>query len=99
MALMIDAEMLVLRLKAIREFYGTNTAKDRAGRGGVVACICAVNEFPKIDAEPIRNGRWIKTNRFGETFVCSACEEVYSHRGAEKYCPYCGARMDGGVKE
>ena len=58
MAELIDAEMLILRLKAIRDYYGTDTAKDRAGRGGVVACICAVHDAQRIDAEPVRHGRW-----------------------------------------
>ena len=53
-----------------------------------------IKQMPTIEAEPVRHGRWIKTNRFGGAFMCSACEQVYSYRGAEKYCSYCGARMD-----
>ena len=84
----IDAEQLLLRLYAIRDYYGTKTAQQRAGRGGVVACICAVKEIPKIDAEPIRHGQWECGG------ICSECGLDNEERKTD-YCPNCGARMDG----
>lgn len=66
-----------------------------------------IDEMPTIDAEPIRHGKWIPlyphdvpiTNEY----KCSVCglgfdedEEtecvVYD---TFKYCPHCGAKMDG----
>lgn len=58
---------------------------------------------PTIDAEPVRHGRWV----YGEDvdIQCSECggdamsdwmkyTQVYSN-----YCPHCGVKMDGGMKE
>lgn len=102
---LIDSKMLILRLKAIRDYYGTKTAEERAGRGGVVACICAVHDFPTVDAEPVRHGRWIPIEYdsyadgapLWNKWECSEC--YHEHNGEEDtltdFCPDCGARMDG----
>jgi hypothetical protein len=66
-------------------------------------CIKAENV---VDAEPVRRGRWV-TEWTGETMIvdgvkselgivrCSVCG---GDQGKEnyKYCPHCGAKMDGG---
>ena len=59
---------------------------------------------PTIEAAPVVHGRWIEDDARGR-HCCSVCEfEVHddaSHvmfgdwRIAPKYCPNCGARMDG----
>lgn len=58
-----------------------------------------------VDATPVVHGRWI-TNKYGET-VCSECDNnalqiltgclVNRHfePHKSKFCPNCGARMDG----
>lgn len=50
-----------------------------------------------IDAEPVRQGRWIdmKYNQqwFKEEFKCSECGEFML--GMTNYCPNCGAKMKG----
>ena len=58
-----------------------------------------INEQPTVDAEPIRHGQW---NKEEDTlfrlcvYKCSLCGgEVLSEAYLFKYCPYCGARMDG----
>ena len=59
-----------------------------------------IMKAPAVDAEPVRHGRWIpmELNRSIGMFVgvgCSLCsfEKIGS---AYKYCPSCGAKMDGG---
>lgn len=52
------------------------------------------------DAEEVERGRWIKT--VGENGVTSACRCSNCGFGDNryslfKYCPVCGARMDGGT--
>ena len=52
------------------------------------------------DVAPVRHGRWIKIGyTCGETeWQCSACKETEWRTSASrlKYCPFCGAKMDGG---
>ena len=61
----------------------------------------AIFESPTIDAMPVKHGRWAKNDPHcdGLAFLwnCSEC-------GAEsdegyRYCPACGARMDGDSDE
>lgn len=60
-----------------------------------------IEDAPAVDAEPVRHGRW----EYGEDvdIQCSECgrdamsdwmkyTQVYS-----PYCPWCGAKMDGGA--
>lgn len=54
-------------------------------------------ETPVIEVEPVKHGKWGETYyHYGEgDFVrdCSECGEPYSP--PTRYCPNCGARMDG----
>ena len=62
------------------------------------------DEFPAADVEPVRHGRWEHDGpsfRGGvDWWHCSECERLVS--GVENrysYCPYCGAKMDGGGED
>ena len=53
------------------------------------------------DAAPVVQATWerIKNNDYGIDFRCSACHRFRFHNGElrrYKYCPNCGAKMDGG---
>lgn len=47
-----------------------------------------------VDAEPVVHARWER--KIGE-FECSACKKCSEY--IYDYCPNCGAKMDGKVKE
>lgn len=54
-----------------------------------------------IDAEPVRHGKWLKNDgsyRFDKNAYpkCSVCGGVEFLGYRKKYCPNCGAKMDGG---
>lgn len=53
-----------------------------------------IDSIPSADVAPVRHGRW-EADMGG--VWCSVCGE-YSE-GEWDYCPYCGARMDGGNDE
>lgn len=47
------------------------------------------------DIEPeARQGRWIPTKLKGY-YECSACRYEHTSNPAQRFCSYCGARMDG----
>ncbi len=57
-----------------------------------------VDDMPAADVQPVKYGRWENTN-IPNQLRCSNCEIIhliaqYPH-GDIKYCPNCGARMDG----
>ena len=59
---------------------------------------------PTLDYEPVRHGEWIDfDDGFDDiTFECSLCKVVWwSDAGnkAYRYCPNCGAKMDGGKND
>lgn len=66
----------------------------------------AIKELPAADVAPVVHGRWIKDNDSFQTdddyyccyfdYNCSNCGEVVNDRyKLPKYCPECGAKMDG----
>lgn len=59
-----------------------------------------VNAMPSIDAEPVRHGRWVELGyACGETeWACTSCANTEWRTSASrlKWCPNCGAKMDGG---
>lgn len=68
----------------------------------------AIKKMPKgiiADVTQVRHGRWIKDNNSLQTddyyccyfdYNCSECGKVVNNRyELPKYCPNCGAKMDG----
>lgn len=62
----------------------------------------AMLAIPAVDAVPVRHGKWIYGNEFHwYTASCNQCgykryTDIKAAKwNAWKYCPNCGARMDG----
>lgn len=75
------------------------------------AVVKMVDAQAAVDAEPVRHGEWLFSDY--DYFTCSVCGDQY-FTGADStkdakamlennayypYCPYCGAKMDGGNEE
>jgi hypothetical protein len=56
--------------------------------------------IPAADVVEVKRGRWEESDD-GDRVVCSVCREdfcnIYLEVDRFKYCPSCGAKMDGGV--
>ena len=57
-----------------------------------------IKAIPAADVEPMKHGRW--ENIGGDEWCCNCCgyvktTESRNDRPAYKFCPDCGARMDG----
>ena len=68
--------------------------------------ICAdIKAMPAADVEPVRHGEWIIVEDEYVGYVkCSVCGDAFTSWGAiwgaiTRYCPSCGARMDGDDNE
>lgn len=57
------------------------------------AVTVAIEDAPSIDAVPVRHGRWTFPWTSPE---CSVCRKT--QKWTSKYCPNCGAKMDGGAE-
>ena len=56
---------------------------------------------PTIEAEPVQHGSWIPIQFLAGTklpttgFECSNCRTILTWGTIYRYCPHCGAKMDG----
>ena len=58
----------------------------------------AIDHAPTVDAVPVVCARWI--HDINNLYGCSAClgRENMSHKKLKRFCPNCGAKMDGGAE-
>lgn len=98
---LIDGDAL---LKDIRELLFTEEepsmllteAGEAIHNSAIELALFEVAEAERIDAAPVVHARWIGNN------VCSACIEGirgYAIQSGYRYCPHCGAKMDGGAED
>lgn len=60
-------------------------------------CCEEIDKQPTIEAEPVRHGRWVHHNGgYSDHFECTACGDDIVLTGKWRFCPNCGAKMDGG---
>ena len=67
----------------------------------------AIRKIQAADVAPVRHGRWEeRDDGFGGTYYhCSVCGEDWCTidgtpaENGMRYCPQCGARMDGGTDD
>ena len=82
----------------------TTKCLDEYGKGwnnGINAARIAALTLPGDDVAPVVHGHWIKDEFFSDEVnngeICSQCSELIGWFGTlPKYCPNCGAKMDGG---
>ena len=72
--------------------------------GDYAAAFAEIRKMPAADVAPVVHGRWYMLDDCANAgLYCSACgrrvyrEEFAYKKLRSKYCPHCGARMDGGV--
>lgn len=63
----------------------------------------AIFELPAADVAPVRRGRWALNKKYGD-YECSECGQgdvkaMDFTNLKMRYCPNCGARMDGAEDE
>lgn len=78
---------------AILDILSGDSNNDRANQ-----IIDLFDDLPTADVQPVKRGTWENTSTPNQ-LKCSNCEIIhfiaqYPH-GDIKYCPNCGARMDG----
>lgn len=62
-------------------------------------------DAPAADVVEVRHGKWEESEIPEEKYVCSVCGGAcwyYDYQGElakSRFCPNCGAKMDGGVVE
>ena len=55
-----------------------------------------IKAIPAADVAPVWHGRWLCVDSDTEQFfLCNRCKK--KEYWESNYCPYCGAKMDGGA--
>ena len=67
---------------------------------GLSTAIAEIEEAPTVDAVEVVHGEWAHLG--GDEWCCTSCGEVITTEGSwenptKKYCPNCGAMMDGEI--
>lgn len=87
-------------IKRIQEIYcaGCNSYHGvRCRACGTGDAIDIIEDFPTADVAPVVHARWNIIKRMIENAICSNCGRHFqSYYEAYRYCPNCGAKMDGG---
>ena len=59
--------------------------------------ILRIDNLPAADVVEVRHGEWVVCGTFDDFITCSVCKSNKYPFGYDfKYCPECGAKMDGG---
>lgn len=65
---------------------------------GIESVLEYAEQLPAADVAPVVHGQWIMhDDEFGLTCECSVCH--IETMGDGKYCPNCGAQMNGGAAD
>lgn len=103
----IDADVLMERLTRKK----ADVANQRYTEGfndAILKFRSMLHSEPNLDCEPVRHGKWVHAEPNGfegqKPFVCSECGLRHPRFGNTnqvyfRFCPWCGAKMDGGTEE
>ena len=91
----------------IAEKYGLANGSVLGRHTGLADCIARdISELPAADVAEVVHGEWLRSDDDWNsltTIQCSCCGEEWCFETDDdvsllnyKYCPNCGARMDGG---
>lgn len=96
----IEREALLKHLQECRE-----TSVGSCPTFAVIAAVQAyVGGMPAADVAPVVHGKWVPSGENPGFLVCSACGDCYvvdewADGKKWRYCPACGAKMDGKGEE
>lgn len=73
-----------------------NPDKTKAYGYDAIEILTEIEYAPAADVAEVKHGKWIERQYEMEIYYqCSACG--CNDYGDSPYCPYCGAKMDGGA--
>lgn len=94
----------------IAEKYGLANGSVLGRHTGLADCIAIdISELPAADVAEVMHGEWLRSDDDWNsltTIQCSICGEEWCFETDDdvsllnyKYCPNCGAKMDGGCED
>ena len=92
MARYIDADKLIDKIFPIGLIDNGNYSVNAK------AVKVAIDSMPTADVVEVKHGEWKKVSEKHPRYACTSCNHLYNNK-EYKYCPQCGAKMDGERKE
>lgn len=93
---LIDAN--ALKETVTTDYYEHFTRYHDTDQIALIDMVCDdIEEAPTVEAAPVIHGRWIPCENGG--YYCSNCDTRVAFLVHNKYCPNCGAKMDGERKD
>ena len=91
--------MRLIDADAVIEKCGDWYVEEGSEEGFIGTLKSLIDEQLTVDAAPVVHGRWLVKCKAvdGSLSECSVCHDWQVHNGEyiPKYCPECGAKMDG----
>ena len=82
--------------------YSIKEFEEGEFRKGCIAAIkddiSNISHLPPADVQEVRHGYWLKKYNTYPRYLCTCCNYLFNNKGY-KYCPECGAKMDGERKD
>lgn len=74
--------------------------KEKARVDEITNCLFEIQNAPTIEAKPVVHAHWKDIGLETKHRFCTKCGGCVTQRESwiYKYCPFCGAQMDEGVK-
>lgn len=90
----IDADKLIDKYeRAIEDEWNKKTSP--SSWADAYDCVIAdIDDVPTADVVEVKHGEWTKSSPYNRFMNCSVCGFGQDHT-TFKYCPNCGAKMDG----
>ena len=84
----IDADKLCEGLKDMAKY------QEPYKQSTILGVVGTIKNTRTADVVEVRHGEWKKLYDKAPRYVCTACNHLYNNR-EYKFCPNCGAKMDG----
>ena len=107
MAEYIEREAVLAELKERHDYVMQDPEVSKTMKWCEAVCFNGTKDIidtvPAVDMAPVVHGRWncvghvCVDGEYEDTFRCSKCSIPYFRKS--RYCPNCGARMDGERKD
>jgi hypothetical protein len=91
-------EVRLIDANALHAKIMKDNDNDLSKKENIAQILVRIESAPTIEAEPVRHGRWGEIGGYepeNHGFACSACD--FATTVKSRFCPNCGARMDGGA--
>lgn len=95
----IDAEKLLNEWPFSKDTCRRMTEYESGYNDAVICAVTAIESEDAVDVEPVRHARMVENGNHYECPLCGGEWNKYDEFGDLQlfgFCPYCGAKMDGG---